>query len=130
MASHPWFENTVTSQHPNCDSSASRRGYLRPTFWNDSLDCTHTHHHNKKAGRRYPMHEDGDTRRLTRRHFLKVGGGALAGAYALGLAGCGGGGQASGELTFFSWNIESDLRSFRALIKKYEKQHPDVSINL
>jgi multiple sugar transport system substrate-binding protein len=76
------------------------------------------------------MHEDGDIRRLTRRHFLKVGGGALAGAYALGLAGCGGGGQASGELTFFSWNIESDLRSFRELINKYEKQHPDVSINL
>ncbi len=34
---------------------------------------------------------------LTRRDFLRAGGGALAGAYALGLAGCGGAGQSGGE---------------------------------
>ena len=38
--------------------------------------------------------------RLTRRDFLRAGGGVLAGAYVLGLAGCGGGGgQADGSLT-------------------------------
>jgi ABC-type glycerol-3-phosphate transport system substrate-binding protein len=35
---------------------------------------------------------------FTRREFLKAGGGALAGAYVLGLAGCGGGGQSGGPL--------------------------------
>ncbi len=34
---------------------------------------------------------------LTREDFLRAGGGALAGAYVLGLAGCGGGGQGGGE---------------------------------
>ena len=37
--------------------------------------------------------------RLTRRDFLRAGGGVLAGAYVLGLTGCGGGGQESGSLT-------------------------------
>lgn len=37
--------------------------------------------------------------RFTRRDFLRAGGGALAGAYALGLTGCGGGGEgASGPI--------------------------------
>ena len=71
-----------------------------------------------------------DMRTLTRQDFLKASGAALASAYTLSLAGCGGGGEASGDLTFFSWNIPSDLKSFQALIDKYEKQNPKVSINL
>jgi multiple sugar transport system substrate-binding protein len=70
-------------------------------------------------------------RELTRRDFLSVGGGALAGASALGLAACGGqGSSGKTQLTFFSWNIPSDLQSFRHLIKEYEAKNSDVSINL
>jgi multiple sugar transport system substrate-binding protein len=70
-------------------------------------------------------------RELTRRDFLRVGGGALAGASALGLAACGGqGSSGKTQLTFFSWNIPSDLQSFRHLIKEYEAKNSDVSINL
>jgi ABC-type glycerol-3-phosphate transport system substrate-binding protein len=36
-------------------------------------------------------------RGLSRRDFLRVGGGALAGVSALGLAGCGGGGEQGGS---------------------------------
>ncbi len=74
-----------------------------------------------------------DTRTYSRRDFLKVSGGALAGASALGLAGCGGGSQGSNgkvNLTFFTWNIPSDTHSFKHLAKEYEARHKNVSINV
>ena len=43
------------------------------------------------------MGKDRVEKALTRRDFLRVGGTALTGAYALGLAGCGGGQGTSGK---------------------------------
>jgi multiple sugar transport system substrate-binding protein len=72
------------------------------------------------------------TGKLTRRDFLKAGGGALAGAYMLGLAGCGGGsGSGSGELRFQTWATTSgEQKGFRGLVERYEKKNPDASIKL
>lgn len=71
-------------------------------------------------------------RGVTRKEFLKVGGGALAGAYALGLAGCGGSqsGSASGELTFQTWANEAEEEGFRGVIERYREKNPDVSVKL
>ena len=52
--------------------------------------------------------------RLTRRHFLKLGGGALAGAYALGLTGCGGGGQGEGPLGLFVTGTDDARKNYFA----------------
>jgi multiple sugar transport system substrate-binding protein len=71
--------------------------------------------------------------RFTRRDFLKVGGGALAGAYVLGLAGCGGGtsGSDTGQLTFQTWaSTSGEQKGFRGLVERYQKQNSDASIKL
>jgi multiple sugar transport system substrate-binding protein len=67
-------------------------------------------------------------RRLTRGDFLKMGGGALAGAYALGgLAGCGGGGSAGGalELTLWAW-----LPDMQTQVDMFEKAHKNIKVKL
>ncbi len=72
-------------------------------------------------------------RGLTRRDFLKVGGGTLAGAYVLGLAGCGGSesGSGSGQLRFQTWaSTSGEQKGFRGLVERYEKKNPDASIKL
>ena len=57
-----------------------------------------------------------------------MGGGALAGAYALGgLAGCGGGGSSGGktELTLWAW-----LPDFQAQVDMFEEAHPNIKVKL
>ena len=73
------------------------------------------------------MHSESSVGRLTRRDFLKMGGGALAGAYALGgLAGCGGG-SSSGpvELTLWAW-----LPDMQAQVDMFEKAHKNIKVKL
>lgn len=69
---------------------------------------------------------------FTRRQFLRLGGGALAGAYVLGTAGCGGGGESgSGELTFLTWGSTSgEEKGFRGVVERYNKQDPEVPVKL
>jgi arabinosaccharide transport system substrate-binding protein len=70
-------------------------------------------------------------RTLTRRNFLKAGGGALVGAYALGLAGCGGGGGGS-EKSLEFWFFDDGRASFaKAAYKsdKFKSVQPDVKVN-
>jgi len=69
-------------------------------------------------------------RRWTRRDFLKVGGGALVGAYALGTTGCGGG-SGSGELTVLTWGSTSgEEKGFRGLAERYNAQNPEVPVKM
>src|SRR5215218_1733531 len=66
--------------------------------------------------------------RLTRRDFLKMGGGALAGAYAMGgLAGCGGGGSVGGptELTLWAW-----LPDMQTQVDMFEEAHKNIKVKL
>jgi multiple sugar transport system substrate-binding protein len=65
--------------------------------------------------------------RLTRRDFLKMGGGALAGTYAMGgLAGCGGGSVGGPtELTLWAW-----LPDFQAQVDMFEKAHKNIKVKL
>jgi multiple sugar transport system substrate-binding protein len=65
--------------------------------------------------------------RLSRRDFLKMGGGALAGAYAMGgLAGCGGGSVGGPtELTLWAW-----LPDFQEQVDMFEKAHKDIKVKL
>jgi multiple sugar transport system substrate-binding protein len=65
--------------------------------------------------------------RLSRRDFLKMGGGALAGAYAMGgLAGCGGGSVGGPtELTLWAW-----LPDFQAQVDMFEEAHKDIKVKL
>jgi multiple sugar transport system substrate-binding protein len=65
--------------------------------------------------------------RLTRRDFLKMGGGALAGAYAMGgLAGCGGGSSGGPvELTLWAW-----LPDFQTQVDMFEKAHKNIKVKL
>ena len=72
-------------------------------------------------------------RDLSRRDFLRVGGGALLGASALGLAGCGGGGQQGGSantLEFWAFD-EGRANLARAAIKtkEWKDAHGDVEVN-
>ena len=74
------------------------------------------------------MNSEPGGRRLTRGDFLKMGGGALAGAYALGgLTGCGGGGGAGGavELTLWAW-----LLDMQAQVDMFEKAHKNIKVKL
>ena len=72
-------------------------------------------------------------RMLTRRGFLKAGGGALAGAYVLGLAGCGGGGEQGGtskSLEFWGFD-EGRVNFAKAAYESdaFKSKHKDVKIN-
>jgi trehalose/maltose transport system substrate-binding protein len=58
---------------------------------------------------------------LSRREFLKLGGGGLAAAALLGAPGCGGGGEASGEVVF-SW-VPDDSGTIQKLINKFNEQN-------
>jgi multiple sugar transport system substrate-binding protein len=72
-------------------------------------------------------------RTWTRRDFLRVGGGALVGAYALGTTGCGGGsnGSGSGELTVLTWGSTSgEEKGFRELAERYNAQNPEVPVKM
>ncbi len=71
------------------------------------------------------MQSESSVGRLTRRDFLKMGGGALAGAYALGgLSGCGGA-SSSGpvELTLWAW-----LPDMQAQVDLFEKAHKNIKV--
>lgn len=73
------------------------------------------------------MQSESSVGRLTRKDFLKMGGGALAGAYAMGgLAGCGGG-SAGGptELTLWAW-----LPDMQAQVDMFEKAHKNIKVKL
>ncbi len=73
---------------------------------------------------------------FTRREFLKAGGGALAGASVLGLAGCGGGGQSSGgskTLTYWASQqaptIGQDKKILGNVAKEFKKQ-TGITVNV
>jgi len=68
--------------------------------------------------------------KLTRRDFLKASGGALAGAYVLGLAGCGTNGSESGtaQLRFMWWGPQVRHEKTFEVIDLFEKKHPDTRI--
>ena len=70
---------------------------------------------------------------LTRRNFLRASGGALVGAYALGLAGCGGGGGGGGSAkTLEFWFFDEGRASFAKAAyesEKFKSAQPDVKVN-
>ncbi len=72
-------------------------------------------------------------RMLTRRGFLKAGGGALAGAYVLGLAGCGGGEEGgSGDNTLEFWAFDegrADLARAAIETQEWKDAHGNVEVN-
>src|SRR5829696_2148801 len=78
------------------------------------------------------MYKDSRDRRYSRRAFLKMGGGALLGAGALGLAGCGGAmsGDSSDRLTFLVWASTTEEAAFRGVINRYERKNPGVKVEL
>jgi arabinosaccharide transport system substrate-binding protein len=71
-------------------------------------------------------------RAMSRRSFLRVGGGALAGAYALGLTGCGSQeGGSSNSLEF--WSFSPERVGFTEAVLKldaWKSAHPDVKVNV
>ena len=70
------------------------------------------------------------SRSHSRRGFLRLGGGALAGACTLGFAGCAGSGSESrNHLTFTTYELP-DNAVLEALIRRYERQNPGVTIEL
>jgi multiple sugar transport system substrate-binding protein len=73
-------------------------------------------------------------RTYSRLAFLKAGGGALLGAYALGLAGCAGAtpgaGASSDALSFLVWGGTAEEEGFRGAIGRYEEKNPGVKIDL
>jgi arabinosaccharide transport system substrate-binding protein len=72
-------------------------------------------------------------RMLTRRGFLKASGGALAGAYVLGLAGCGGGSEQGGSAKNLEfWGFDEGRVAFAKAAyksKAFKSKHGDVTIN-
>ena len=70
------------------------------------------------------------SRGYSRRDFLKAGGGALLGAYALGLAGCGGSQSGSGGMTFQTWAGPAEEEGFRTIVDTFNKQNPDANVKL
>ncbi|MEW6635896.1 MAG: extracellular solute-binding protein [Actinomycetota bacterium] len=63
------------------------------------------------------------TKRVSRRHFLKVGGASLAGAALLGATGCGGGGGGGGaQEIVFSWGPD-DTGVLPDLIKRFNDEN-------
>jgi multiple sugar transport system substrate-binding protein len=68
---------------------------------------------------------------VTRRNFLKLGGGALASAYVLGLAGCGGGGSGGGgTLKFANWvsSEEATRANMDKVLRAFEKKNPGITV--
>jgi multiple sugar transport system substrate-binding protein len=66
-------------------------------------------------------------RRISRRHFLRMGGAGLAGAALLGAAGCGGGGGSfTGEVVVGFGREESG--ALEALIKRFNEQAGDITV--
>jgi multiple sugar transport system substrate-binding protein len=65
-------------------------------------------------------------RRLSRRDFLKIGGAGLAGAALLGSAGCGGGGQSSGEIVLGFGREPSG--ALEDLINRFNKENKDITV--
>ena len=59
---------------------------------------------------------------LSRKDFLRLGGAGLAGAALFGVAGCGGGGQSSGNELIFSWG-EDDAGVLPGMIEQFNKQN-------
>ena len=70
-------------------------------------------------------------RTLTRRRFLKAGGGALAGAYVLGLAGCGGQEASSNGLEFWSFSPERVGFTDAVLqLDAWTSAYPNLQVNV
>lgn len=72
-------------------------------------------------------------RGVSRRDFLKAGGGALLGACTLGIAGCGAAGSQMGSgdaLSFLAWGAEAEEAGFRGVIRRFEEQNPGARIDL
>jgi len=82
----------------------------------------------------FPYTKGPGARGYSRRAFLKAGGGALLGAYALGLSGCGAAtpdvGSKPGTLSFLVWASPSEEKGFRGVIHRYEEKNPGVKIHL
>lgn len=73
-------------------------------------------------------------RGMSRRDFLRVGGGTLAGVSALGLAGCGGGGEqgGSGDNSLEFWAFDEGRANFaKAALKtkEWKEAHGDMKVN-
>lgn len=71
-------------------------------------------------------------RAVSRRDFLTRSGGALAGLYALGFAGCGGsGGEGGGaaRVRFSWWGNQQINERTRKMIELFRKAHPDVTVD-
>ena len=71
-------------------------------------------------------------RDLSRRDFLRASGGALVGAYALGLAGCGGGEGGSGGNALEFWAFDEGRANFaRAALETdaWREAHGNVNVN-
>ena len=71
-------------------------------------------------------------RALTRRDFLKVSGGALAGAYALALTGCGGGGGGGGNSFGYVAALYTNPTKtyWNELVADFKKKNPDANVDL
>jgi multiple sugar transport system substrate-binding protein len=69
---------------------------------------------------------------LTRRDFLKVGGGALAGASALGLTGCGGDSGGDGNsLSFVAALYTNPTKTYwNEVVTDFKKKNPDANVDL
>jgi multiple sugar transport system substrate-binding protein len=71
-------------------------------------------------------------RALTRRDFLKVSGGALAGAYALALTGCGGGGGGGGNsFSYVAALYTNPTKTYwNEVVADFKKKNPDADVDL
>ena len=71
-------------------------------------------------------------RALTRRDFLKVSGGALAGAYALALTGCGGGAGGGGNSFGYVAALYTNPTKtyWNELVADFKKKNPDADVDL
>jgi multiple sugar transport system substrate-binding protein len=71
-------------------------------------------------------------RALTRRDFLKVSGGALAGAYTLALTGCGGGGGGGGNsFSYVAALYTNPTKTYwNELVADFKKKNPDAAVDL
>ncbi len=71
-------------------------------------------------------------RALSRRDFLKVGGGALAGAYALALTGCGGGASGGGNsFSYVAALYTNPTKTYwNELVADFKKKYQDAEVDL